>query len=132
MIGYYFLISMLFFTPISLVGKDLLPKFSMPNSQIDSMSDEERLLLLITTTEETLTILRKIESAIAEFRKQEKLCIQQKRKDSLFELSRRACIAYDLIQEREFEPYFRKEFINELELLAQVYKNRSIPSPKIS
>ncbi len=104
---------------------------------IESMSDEERVSCLLKATLATVENLKKIEVALQEFRAQEKICIEEsiakknKGNDSLFELSKKSAELLDLIKASKLQPYFRRDFLNELESISKAYKSKSLPSTKI-
>lgn len=122
---------------LSLHGIDLLSKESGVISSIETIeemsTEEEKLSFLIRATEQTLDNLKKLQVAIQQFKEQEKTCISQsnakkKPSDALFELSRRAYTLITLIRELELSTYFRKDFIDELDVISRAYRMKSIPS----
>ncbi len=127
--------------PLSLSSKETIDgnkkRPTSNSSTLDDMTDEDRVSLLIATTEKTLETLKKIQENLELFRKQEQICIAEgtSRKntgnDSLFELSRQAWTLLDLIKEHQLQSYFRKDFIEELEMISKAYKLKAIPSAKL-
>ena len=104
---------------------------------IESMSDEERVDYLLKATLATVENLKKIQTALQDFHAQEKICIQEsiakknKGNDSLFELSKKSAELLDLIKASKLQPYFRRDFLNELESISKAYKSKILPSIKI-
>ncbi len=102
----------------------------------DMSTEEEKISFLIKATESTLDNLKKVKTALEQFKQQEKICLsknssKKEASDALFELSRRAYVLVSLIRELELSHYFRKDFIDELDMVSRAYRVKSLPSARM-
>ncbi len=99
-----------------------------PDCPESGMTEEQHIVLLINATEHSLQSLHQLQTHLKAFRTQEALCIaSEDNADSLYKLSSCALKLLNSIHEARVEPYFRKQFLDELEQISHTAKAKEIP-----
>ena len=92
------------------------------------LSEDKQIALLIQATEHTTSQLKALQMNLSAFRTQEALCLQfPSNAEFLYKLSECALKLLTSIHATHVEPYFRLAFLEELEKISKIAKNRVIP-----
>lgn len=94
----------------------------------DILTEERSLELLITAQEQSIQKLRLLIQSLKQFREQELLALKDSENlDVLYKLSESAATVKKIIHECYVEPYFRPQFLEDIEKLSKAAENKNPP-----
>lgn len=98
------------------------------NTASDPLPEEDSLEMLIQAQEKSALKLKTLLADLARFRSQETFCVaKDATTDDLFKLSECALKVKQEIRECHVEPYFRPQFLEDLEKLSKAAEKKNLP-----